>query len=282
MSEFTVLISVYKNEKPEFLYQSLCSVLVDQTLRPHEVVVIKDGNLSRELDKVLQIYQLMYPYILKVYGYSVNRGLGYSLNFGLKLASNELVFRMDTDDIAIPERFEKQIEAFNDNSNPAIVGSNIEEFHIHPKDYQLIRFVPHNFEQIHKSKWRRNPFNHMTVGFKKSIILSCGGYKTMTGYEDYYLWLRVLKNNNGCNLPDNLVHARIGNGMIARRHGWPFLINEFKFQYTILSEGFLTFPQFLNNIFTRVLPRIFPQWLLQGIYTNFLRSNSKRSLSNNI
>ena len=112
----------------------------------------------------------------------------------------------------------------------------------------------------------------MTVAFLKSPILKCGGYKPMPGYEDYYLWMRVLKEFNGFNLSENLVNARVGNGMIARRQGFVFFTNELKFQRTLLADGLITNSVFLKNIFVRLFPRLLPKKVLELIYTKILRN----------
>ena len=234
-------MSVYNKEDPIFLDKSLSSILNYQTIIPTEIVIIKDGALTKSLDIVLNKYLSEYPSILKVYGYSINKGLGYALNYGLNKSSNEIIFRMDTDDIASPLRLNR------------------------------FRNVPSSSIEINNKKFYRNPFNHMTVAFLKSSILKCGGYKPMPGYEDYYLWMRVLKEFNGFNLSENLVHARVGNGMIARRQGFVFFANELKFQRTLLTEDLIPYSYFIKNIFFRLFPRLFPKKILDLIYTKILR-----------
>ena len=266
-------MSVYSKEDPLFLDKSLHSILVDQKIIPNEIVIVKDGTLTEPLDNVLSKYLIRYPSILKLYGYTENKGLGYALNYGLNKSSNEFIFRMDSDDIASPLRFEKQLEVFEENKNNlVIVGSNIEEFNSIPHDLNRFRNVPSSSLEINNKKFYRNPFNHMTVAFLKSPILKCGGYKHMPGYEDYYLWMRVLKEFNGFNLSENLVHARVGNGMIARRQGFIFLVNEFKFQRTLLTEELITYSDFIKNIFFRLFPRLLPKKILELIYTKILRN----------
>lgn len=272
MTKFSVLMSVYKNENSIFLEQALLSILEHQTIIPNEIIIIKDGTLTKSLDLVLNRYIIEYPSILKVYGYSENKGLGYALNYGLNKSSNEIIFRMDSDDIAKSSRFEKQLEVFQENKNNlAIIGSNIEEFNNTPHDLKRFRNVPSSSLEINNKKFYRNPFNHMTVAFLKSSILKSGGYKPMAGYEDYYLWMRVLKDFNGFNLSDNLVYARVGNGMIARRQGFAFFANEFKFQRTLLAENLITYSDFIKNIFFRLFPRLLPKKILELIYNQFLR-----------
>lgn len=273
MKKFSVLLSVYINEKPSFLIEALNSILKTQSILPNQVVIVKDGELNIELDKVLIGFYDLYPEIFVIVGYSKNQGLGYALNYGLKYCNNEIVFRMDTDDIANSSRFEKQLEVFKENkNNVVIIGSNIEEFNSTPHDLNRFRNVPCSSLEINNKKFYRNPFNHMTVAFLKSSILKCGGYKPMPGYEDYYLWMRVLKEFNGFNLSDNLVSARVGNGLIARRQGFVFFANEFKFQRTLLAENLITYSDFIKNIFLRLFPRLLPKKILELIYTKILRN----------
>lgn len=270
MHKFSVLLSVYHAEDPKFLEASLKSIYFDQTLKPNEIILVKDGILTSDLDSVINDFKLLSP--LKIISFPTNQGLGKALDFGLKNCSNEIVFRMDTDDISVPDRFEKQIKYFKETDQSiVIVGSNIEEFKNNPYDLKRIRLAPTQPYQINKKKYFRNPFNHMTVGYKKSIILKKGGYKHMPGYEDYYLWMRVLKDYKGINLNDCLVNARVGNNMISRRQGLVFFMNELRFQLKLLKEGLIPFSFFIINFFLRVMPRLLPIQILTLIYNNFLR-----------
>lgn len=270
MIPFSVLLSVYKLENPMFLKTSLESIWNNQSLKPTEIIIVKDGPLTIDLDAVITNFNKIAP--LKIVSLSQNKGLGNALNIGLKNCSNEIVFRMDSDDIAKPSRFEEQVKIFNKKTNKAvIIGSNIREFNIKPYDLSRIRSVPSSYNLINNFKFHRNPFNHMTVGFLKSVILAKGGYKEMPGYEDYYLWMRVLKDYKGINLTSSLVHARVGNNMIGRRQGYKFFKNELRFQKQLFYEGLTSLPIFIKNIFLRAMPRLLPQLMLELIYKKFLR-----------
>ena len=269
--EFSVLISVYKQENPDYFDQALKSVYFDQTLKPSEIVLVRDGMLTPDLELVIKKYKTLLKEKLIVVGYSSNKGLGFALNYGLKNCRNEIVARFDTDDLCIPERFKIQLKVFDQNPELAIVGSYINEFYEIPGDLNQLRKVPLRSKQIQKNKNLKNPFNHMTVGFRKSIIEEVGGYIDMPGYEDYYLWLRVLKKYNGLNYHKPLVFARIGNNMIKRRQGIEFLKKEVLFQNRLLKDGLISLPIYVRNIFLRVTPRILPVFALELIYFKFLR-----------
>ena len=266
---FSVLLSVYKLESPKFLSQAIHSIFQNQSLKPDEIILVKDGKLPFILEECILVLQNQIS-ILQVFGYDHNKGLGYALNFGLSKCSNEIVFRMDTDDISHPKRFEIQLPIICNEKN-SIVGSNIEEFNYEIGDLKNFRILPSKNIDINKFKFYRNPFNHMTVVFKKSIIQSVGGYLEMPGYEDYYLWFRLLKHNKGENINENLVYARVGNDMINRRQGFMFFIKELKFQRALVINKLISKKQFIKNIVSRAIPRLLPKPILSIFYNLFLR-----------
>ena len=165
MEKFSVLMSVYFKEKPEYLDLALESVF-NQTIKPNEVVLVEDGKLTKELDKVIEKYEKKYRKILKVVKYEQNRGLGIALHDGLLECSNEIVFRMDTDDICDKNRFEKQLKAFKEK-NVDVVGSNITEFDEEMKHITGIRIVKEKSEDIKKMAKKRNPIKIIIKKKKK-------------------------------------------------------------------------------------------------------------------
>jgi glycosyltransferase involved in cell wall biosynthesis len=270
VTKFSVLLSVYRNENIIFLQEAIESVSFDQSIKPDEIILVKDGFLTPELETTILDLKKRIPF-LKVYGYQRNMGLGYALNYGLDKCSNELIFRMDTDDIACSNRFETQLKYFKENPGISILGTRIEEFNETPGDLKQFRNVPLSSEEVQKNKLSRNPFNHMTVLYRKSIIEAVGGYQDMPGYEDYYLWLRLLKQNKGMNIDETLVYARIGNNMIKRRHGFEFFNKEFNFQDRLLRENLISPINFSKNLILRCFPRILPISILKIIYSKVLR-----------
>ncbi len=116
--QFSVLLSVYRKEKPEYLKMSLESIRL-QTVEPDEIILIEDGVLTKELYLVIEEYLKVLPN-MRVYKFDKNKGLGLALRKGVELSRYELVARMDTDDIAEPERFRIQMD-FMEN-NPQDIG----------------------------------------------------------------------------------------------------------------------------------------------------------------
>ncbi len=262
---FSVLISVYDKEKPEFLKTALESIWDKQTLRPSEIVLVKDGILTPELDEVIEQFRSYAP--LKICTLDSNLGLGYALAKGLNFCSYELVARMDSDDISCPDRFQKQINLMTAHPELDISGTNIAEFHHQGDKICSYRRLPSQFPEIKSFAKKRNPLNHMTVLFKKSAVVGAGNYHPFFGYEDYYLWIRMLRN--GCviaNIPEDLVFARVGNKMFDRRHGFRFFRQELKLQKKLQRMEFLNQWEYMRNIFLRAVPRLFPLWGLKLVY----------------
>ncbi len=262
---FSVLIPVYNKENPEFLFAALNSIWADQILKPSEIVIVKDGPLTKELDEVIESFSKLAP--TKCISLDKNYGLGIALAKGVEACSNDVIARMDSDDIAVSGRFLKQFEFLKSNTDIALLSSNIVEFHETPDLISGTRKVPHEYEDILKFAKKRNPMNHMAVIFRKSAVLDAGNYQPFHGYEDYFLWVRMLiKGYRAASLEDNLVYARIGNNMIARRQGTKFFKEELRLQRELKRMNFINKTEYWQNIILRGLPRLLPVFLLRIIY----------------
>ena len=267
---FSVLLSIYYKERPDFLRQSLDS-LFSQTLLPTEVVLVKDGPLTKTLDIIIEEYSKRYLQ-LKIVSLSVNQGLGKALNEGLKYCSYDLVVRMDTDDIAKPNRFEKQLKAFNNQSDIDIVSSWIDEFEGDTNHILSIRKLPEYHKEIYKFAKKRNPINHPAVMFRKSSVLTAGGYKHFPLFEDYYLWVRMLMNGaKFYNIQESLLYFRSSSDMFKRRGGINYALMELKFERELLRIKFIDKSIFIKNILIRFISRLIPNKLRTIIYKHLLR-----------
>ena len=269
INNFSVLLSVYFKEKPEYLETALNSVF-NQTIKPNEVVLVEDGKLTAELDKVISKFEKKYK-SLKVVKFEQNRGLGIALHDGLLECSNEIVFRMDTDDICNKTRFEKQIQIFEEK-DVDIVGSNIVEYDESMKNITSYRVVPETDDEIKKRSKKRNPMNHVTVAYKKSAVIDAGNYQDMLYFEDYYLWCRMIQK--GCkfyNVQENLVNVRGGNDMIKRRGGKKYIKPILNFENSIRKLGLINYFEFLVNIVERVIVSLIPNYARYSLYKKILR-----------
>ena len=268
---FSVLIAVYHKENPGHFQLALRSIWNNQQLKPTEIVLMEDGPLSDELKTVIEDFAQEAP--LKIIAFEQNRGLGVVLAEGVHHCSNDWIARMDSDDIATPERFLRQIDFIQKNPDIDIVGSSIAEFQNTPEIITSYRCLPSATATIGAFAKRRNPLNHMTVIFRKQAVIDAGNYQPFIGYEDYLLWVRMLMNGaKMANISEPLVWARIGNNMFARRHGLKFFKQEIKLQKKLKDMAFLTHGEYLENIILRAFPRLLPEWGIKLVY-KFLRKD---------
>ena len=276
---FSVLMAVYKKEQPLFFKEALRSVF-EQSLIPNEVVLVKDGPLTEELEQIIVDFSSKNEQ-LKVITLEKNQGLGEALRIGLNACSFDLVARMDSDDICKPYRFEKQIAFLKEHKEITIVGSWIEEFSDCKEEIEAIRELPQEDKQLKIfMKWR-NPFNHMTVMFRKKDILAVGGYQPFYLLEDYYLWNRLANANYYfANIGESLLWARGGYTLLERRGGWKYVVSESKLLKFMYRSGRINIVEFGANLMMKSIIRLIGKHLRHTIYTFFLRKKvTKTSVS---
>lgn len=268
----SVLISLYTKEKPEFLKECLKS-LKNQTLQANEILIIFDGKITSELEAVVGKYSQELP--IKVIRLPENVGLGKALQIGVEKCSHPIIARMDTDDIATPERFEKQITFLKTHPEVSVLGSNISEFNLKPNDLKRRRMLPEKHTDIYKFAKFRCPMNHPTVVFRKEAVLQAGNYSgELLLWEDYTLWITMLlKGYIFHNLQEDLLHFRVKDGKetIKRRSGWTYAKDEFKLAKYMKKIGFLSWQEYLKFIAIRPLGRLLPTSILLHAYNKFYR-----------
>ena len=222
VSKYSVLMSVYHKEKPEYLKQAIESIQA-QTLQTDDFVLVCDGPLNDALDKVIATKQQEMGTTLNVVRLAKNGGLGKALNEGIKHCKNELVARMDSDDIAYPNRCEKQVAIFNVHPEVSVCSGIVEEFTTDPNTIDARRVPPETNAEIVEFAKKRNSFNHPCVMYKKFAVEAVGSYQDFYLLEDYYLWLRMLMAGcQGYNIQEPLLHMRAGSDMYLRRAGWKY------------------------------------------------------------
>ena len=269
--QFSVLISVYKKEKPEYLKTALQSI-INQTLQPTEIVIVKDGILTQELDDCIKEYEKQYPELIKIIAFKENRGLGLALRDGVVACKYDYIARMDSDDIAKPERFAKQFQYLKQHPETALLGTWITEFSKDENKPDTLTELPCTHQEILKYAKKRNPFRHMTMLLKKEAVIKSGNYRDFLWFEDYDLWVRMLqKGYTAANIPEYLVNVHADKEMFARRGGWQYLKQDYRFQQLLLNSKFITCKQFIRNIFYRSIVRIMPNKLRIIFYKKVLR-----------
>ncbi len=244
LPQYSVLMSVYAKDNADYLKIAIESML-NQTIMPEQFVLVKDGVLTEQLDEVISEYEENNS-IFTIVESEKNMGLGKALDLGIKFCRNELVARMDADDISLPERCEKELNLFVKHENLAICGCNIDEFYENPDCVETIRRVPADYEGIVKFIRRRQPFNHPTVMYKKSEVLRCGGYGELRRKQDFDLFSRMI--NMGCyalNIDESLLKFRADKDNYKRRKSWSYVKSSIAVGWLNYRRGYCSLFDFL-------------------------------------
>lgn len=270
-SDYSVLMSVYRKEKPVFLEQAMESIY-NQTIKTNDFILVCDGPLNEGLDEVIAEMQKKFGTVLHVHRLPQNSGLGNALNVGIKDCKNALVARMDSDDIAYVDRCERQLQVFAKYPEISVCSGIVEEFTTDPQKVDTRRVPPEKNDEIIKFAKSRNPFNHPCVMYKKSAVEAVGSYQDFYLLEDYYLWLRMLMAGyQGYNLQEPLLHMRAGSDMYRRRSDYRYAKSQIALLCYMRSRGFITYSQLIKGAVLRAGSSLAPNWLRQLMFEKILR-----------
>lgn len=268
--DYSILMSVYKKEKPEYLSTAIESML-NQTVATNDFVLVCDGPLTDSLDEVITHFVNTNPGLFNVVKLPQNVGLAMALNEGIKHCKNEIIARMDSDDYSKKDRIEKQLKAMEENGAD-IVGSNIFEFRGDITKLTGERNLPEFDEEIREFAKSRSPFNHPSVVYKKSKVELVGGYGKFDYFEDYYLWITLLQNGcKGYNVQESLVLMRAGDDLYLRRGGKEYAKHIMAFKKHMLSIGYISRFGYLKQTTARVMVALAPNKFREKIYKKKLR-----------
>ncbi|OJF90674.1 glycosyltransferase [Alkalibacterium sp. 20] len=274
MEKYSVLMSLYKDEKPQNLKVSIQSML-DQTVKPDEIVLVKDGPITEALETVVSEFVQRFPDLFIIVPLEKNIGLGLALNEGLKHCQNELVARMDTDDLSLSDRCEKQLKAFQIEELD-IVGTNIDEFIDDPANIVSSRSLPSEHDEIVRFSRRRNPFNHPTVMYRKSAVLANNGYSDYRRNQDMDLFIRML--NNGCrakNINESLLLFRANEDNLKRRKSWTKASSNIVMLYDFWKKGYSGFGDFLIASMSHLAAFLMPNFIFEKLSKKYLRKSKE-------
>ena len=269
----SVLMSIYFKEKPEYFRESLESIL-NQTYSPNEIILVKDGPLTDELEEIIKEYKEKLN--IKTVPLEKNIGLGLALREGVLHCSNEIIIRMDTDDIMYEDKILEQIKIFNKDKELILVGTNGIDFNKNKKDILSNRILPEKDNEIRKFAKRRCPFIHAGIALKKSYVLKAGNYQNCLWFEDYDLFLRMLKLGKGYNIQQNLLYIRSNLDVYKRRGGIEYIKREIKALTKLYKDGNMNLYYYLTNILIRFGVRICSNNLRMLIYKKMLRKHENR------
>lgn len=271
IQKFTVLMSVYVKDKLNYFEEALNSVL-NNSFVPNEIVIVFDGDVSSEIEKYVITQQINYrnSIDIKIVRLSQNLGLGLALRTGFQYCTNDLIARVDADDINYLNRFEKQITFMKTHPKISVLGAGIEEFSESDKTVNTQRIVLSTKYKIKKFAKFRSPFNHPTVIFKKKVIEQIGGYQNFKGLEDYHLWGRLMMSEfDYDNLPDTLVKMRTG--FYGRRGGAAYLKKYIQLRKYLVKIGLTTKSNAMFCIILMTISANVPTFCRKLLYTKVLR-----------
>lgn len=269
--KYSVLMSVYAKENPEYLKLSIQSML-DQTVPPDEFVLVEDGPLPAKLINVIDGFVKDNPELFKIVLLSQNKGLGPALAAGIQVCKNELIARMDSDDYSDPRRCEKELDCFINHPDLDIVGCYEAEFQDTITNVIAVHKVPEKSEEINTFMHRRCAILHPTVIYRKSAVLSCGNYHSVPLYEDYDLFIRMVRNHSkGYNLQEPLYFIRIGDDFFKRRGGFHYMKTVVTFKRKQYKEGFFSFRDYMISAWGQAFVCLLPNSLRTMFYKKFLR-----------
>lgn len=267
---FSVVMAVYSAVPPEHFLMAGRSVLL-QTLSPAELVVVVDGEVSQAIDAVMSELQLLGE--VRIFRLKENVGPGAARHIGILQARYDVVAVMDSDDISLPTRFEKQYNKLHEQG-VGIVGAWIKEFTCDSHNSLTLRTVPETHSEIVRYAKSRSPMNNVTIMFKKESYLRAGGYSSMRSFEDYDLFVRMIQSGTRFyNVQEVLVDVRGGSQMFSRRGGLSQVGLESSMLLRFYKSGFYSLNEFLFNLCLRTTMRLLPNFIRKTIYMIFLRKD---------
>ena len=275
MLKFSIVISVYKKDRAEFVSRALDSVTKYQTRKPDEVVLIVDGPVPDELKAIITAREREEAELYNVIWLPQNKGLGNALKIGVNEAKYGIIARMDSDDVSASDRFEKQITYMEEHPECDLLGGQITEFVDSESNIVGSRIVPCSQEDILMWLKGRCPFNHMSVTMLRSRVIAVGNYMDWHFNEDYYLWIRMaLAGYKFANLPDTLVNVRVGKEMYRRRGGWKYFKSEERLQRYMLKHDLIDILRYLYNTLGRFVIQVaMPNRLRGFIFKKLFRKH---------
>ena len=273
MVGYSVLMSVYHRANPAHFQEALES-MVTQTVVTDDFVIVCDGPLTPELDAVLETYQRRYPEIFRIVRLETNVGIGKAANIGLQYCKNDLVAKMDADDIAVPTRCEVQLKRFAECPELTVMGGYIEEFDQDPNSPISVRTVPLSNENIRNFARRRQPFNNMTVMYRREAVMKVGGYRDLRRSEDFDLYIRLLHAGYYCeNVDQVFVQARVDVDAFARRGSLGTLKGCAESRWNAYKLGYASFLDVCVCVCGELVILLCPPAVRKFIYQKFLRKD---------
>ncbi|WP_115685411.1 glycosyltransferase [Corynebacterium senegalense] len=270
MATVSALMSIYRGTPAGELRAALDSLLA-QTRPADEIVLVYDGPVSGEVSEAVRGYVDKPGARARVVELPDNRGLGPALQAGLETITSDYVLRLDTDDIAYPERLERQLEFMEAHPEVAALGTAVTEFQdeseLGDPASLRVRALPTTHEEIARYALINSPLNHPSVMLRTADVAAAGGYRGVHFMEDYDLWARLIASGRRLhNLPEPLTYFRVSPAQFARRTGREMFAAEREMQANLVSYGLVSPWRARANLVARTAYRLLPKSLLTRVY----------------
>ncbi|MEP7026552.1 MAG: glycosyltransferase [Actinomycetota bacterium] len=261
---FSLLFSVYDGDRPDYIQRAYRSAVDDQTVRPDQVVIVRDGPVRDEITLCLDRVRATSLAPVTYVALDRNGGLGPALDQGMAASWFDVIARMDADDVAMPHRFAVELPLIE---HADIVGSGLLEFSGDTDNVVGQRVPPTDPDHIQRYARMHDPFNHPTVVYRRSAVMAAGGYGDLPMMEDYALFARMLAGGaRAANVAEPLVFYRVGATAFKRRGGTGLLRSELRLQREFRRAGFTTPAEYLRNVLVRGGYRMVPWWVRRAVY----------------
>lgn len=262
--KISVLMTVYSGSNPYYLDVAIESLL-DQTYKASEIIIMINGKIDGECEDVLNRFGNK----IKVYRIKNNKGQGHALSTGLEKCKYDLVAIHSDYDIAMPDRFEKQVRYF-EHHDVDILGGQILEIHNKTNELFGIRKVPLRDGEIRAYMRTRCPFNHPTVMFKREKILEVGNYPDIRYMADYALWIQAY-DLRMANINDVLAKVRVDNSLLKKKSSFKYIASIRKVEHMLHERGIINWIEMEFNILSRSFVALLPNFIRKRIYKHVLR-----------
>jgi glycosyltransferase involved in cell wall biosynthesis len=263
--KISVLMTVYSGSNSYYLDAAIESIL-NQTYKASEIIIVVNGKIDAECEEVLNKFGNK----IKIIKFKNNLGQGHALNTGLEKCSCELVAIHSDYDIAMPDRFDKQVRYFEHNQDVDILGGQILEIHNKTNKVFGVRRVPLKDHEIRAYMRTRCPFNHPTVMFKREKILEIGNYPDIMYMADYALWINAY-DLKMANVNDVLAKVRVDNVLFKKKKGFKYIASIRKVEHMLHDRGLIGWTEMKLNILSRSFVALLPNFIRKKIYKHVLR-----------
>ena len=275
-NRYVGLFSVYAQDRPDYLFETLWSILRGQTHELDRCIGVVEGQISNGLEAVITEFSEVHWIRIPRVKNSMSFGLPTALNRGIsECQAGDIILKIDTDDWYPSDRIAQTRRAFEADNNLALFGGQISEWNQDGSKCVGKRLVPTDWSEIKNFGQRRNPFNGPTVAFRYEAAQQVGGFQDVGANEDYVLWTALLQAGFAAqNSHAVLALMRGGDSLVSRRSTARTRRGEFQALKAIYRNGYYGFWTYTAHVVGKQIVRRLPISASRSLYRAVLRSKS--------